>query len=147
LAGNWISSEENANSDSIEPVHPWASCQVITHHRYLPIPAQRQPPRRTHLPGRIEVHEGETLAEALHRFRHVVRHASRRQWSKTRPGGYETPSDLRRRHESTRNRNARIAQQWGRRCGHVTVYMTLAGLFASTDPFTGPRQFKRRYRR
>lgn len=58
------------------------------------------------MPDRIVLREGESVREALNRFRHVVRHASRRQWSKTRPRVDEKPS-VRRRMELTRVRNAR----------------------------------------
>src|SRR5690348_13960167 len=99
------------------------------------------------LPGRIEVREDETLAEALRRFRHAVRHASRRQWSKTRPGCYEMPNIRRRRRESTRRRNAHASHLQSSRHAHFTVYMTLAGLFARSDPFAARRNKKRRQMR
>jgi ribosomal protein S21 len=96
------------------------------------------------MPGRIEVQEGEHIASALRRFYFVVRHSTKRQWSKSRPGCYEKPSDLRRRKKATARRNAYRSTMG--RAGYNTVYLGLQQLMSSTDPFAGQPSRKRRLR-
>lgn len=90
------------------------------------------------MPGRIVVREGEELSKAIERFRHAVRHATRRQWSKTRLGCYEKPSDRRRRKEAVRKRNVRARAKG--MVGDATVYLTLRGLLSPYEPFQRRRQ-------
>jgi ribosomal protein S21 len=97
------------------------------------------------MPGRIVIREGENLQQALGRFSHVVRHASRRQWYKTRPGCYEKPSDRLRRKESVRRRNAR-RPLLGLSRSYTTVYLTLTGLLSPFEPFPARRQQRQRLR-
>ncbi len=92
--------------------------------------------------------KAKALEDALRRFRHVVRHASRRQWYKTRPGCYEKTSDRSRRKEAMRMRSARCHSFFGRRI-RLTVYLTLAQLYSDSEPFKSRRRptkkQKRRY--
>lgn len=46
--------------------------------------------------AKVELHEGETIQQALRRLRGELQFASRRQLYKTRPGYYQKPSDRRR---------------------------------------------------
>ncbi|WP_428304502.1 small ribosomal subunit protein bS21 [Lacipirellula sp.] len=96
------------------------------------------------MPGRIEVQEGEHLSSALRRLYFAVRHSSKRQWSKSRPGCYEKPSDLRRRKQATSRRNAR--RHSSGRSGYNTVYLGLSQLLAPTEPFAGQPSRKRKQR-
>jgi ribosomal protein S21 len=96
------------------------------------------------MPGHIEVREGESIASALRRFYFVVRHSSKRQWSKSRPGCREKPSDLRRRKKATARRNARRSANG--LPGYNTVYLGLEQLMAPTEPFAGQPSRKRRKR-
>jgi ribosomal protein S21 len=89
--------------------------------------------------AKVEIRDGETIQEALRRFRHAVRHVHRRQWYKTRPGSYDKPSYRRRRKEVLRRRNMRRNGL----PGYVTVYVGLTGLFAPTAPFTYRRNKKK----
>jgi ribosomal protein S21 len=95
------------------------------------------------MPGRIVVREDEDLQQALRRFRHVVRHASRRQWYKTRPGCYEKPSDRLRRKESVRRRNA-LRPQLGMTGSYASVYLTLTELLSPVEPFSARGQHRQR---
>ena len=97
------------------------------------------------MPGRIELREGESVREALGRLRQVVRHAARRQWSKTRPGVYEKPSVRRRRKEATRVRNAR--RTGAQRQGYTTVYLELGALLSRYEPFPDRNQRRRQLQR
>jgi ribosomal protein S21 len=97
------------------------------------------------MPGRIVLREGESIEDALGRLRQVVRQASRRQWSKTRPGVYEKPSVRKRRKESTRLRNAR--RTGAQRQGYTTVYLELRPLLSRYEPFLDRNQTRRQLQR
>lgn len=92
---------------------------------------------------RVVVREGETLSEALRRFRTLTHVTHRREWYKTRPGAYEKPSQRRRKSESRRYRNARRQP----RSGALTIYIGLSGLFSREDPFPYKRKPFKSHRR
>lgn len=96
--------------------------------------------------GRIELGEGETLAEALCRFGREVDVACYRSWSSTRPGCYEKPGVRRRRKAVTRRRTAVFAQLFGPRRVDGGVYLTLRQLLDRLDLFRTGRQIRRQYR-
>lgn len=85
--------------------------------------------------GKVEVRPGETISQALRRLHIEVRHATRRQLSKTRPGCYQKPSERRRLKERLRRRNVRSYALGG--SGRNTVYLTLWQLHLRTFPFPG----------
>jgi len=91
---------------------------------------------------KVQIREGESLRSALQRLRTKIRHAYRRQWFRSRPGAFEKPSDRRRKRESLRNRNARLAarqtfRQAEERC---TVSLDLRRLFSREEAYQRKRQ-------
>jgi ribosomal protein S21 len=90
---------------------------------------------------RIEVREGEQIVAALRRLHAQIRHAYRRQWHKTRPGAYEKPSYRRRKRETLRNRNARLAGTAFRRSPEVraTVNLSLGLMYSREEAYQRKR--------
>ena len=85
--------------------------------------------RKTHQMGvRIELRDGESIREALYRFRKMVFWARKRKSHKTRPGAYEKPSIKRRRREGLEFLNAMRAEEYGR--GSTNNNLGLGGLFS-----------------
>src|SRR5436190_14401769 len=74
--------------------------------------------------GKVVVREGESVSRAIRRLAMMVRHATKRQFSKSRPGCYEKPSYLRRQKETLRQRNARGARHRTSRESRNTVYLS-----------------------
>ena len=91
---------------------------------------------KTHLmAAKINVREGESLGDALQRFRKAVNHAYRRQFYKTRIGCYEKPSDRDRRRRRAGRRREKIRQQTGTHQS-LDVCIHLRGLHSrGEDPF------------
>lgn len=87
--------------------------------------------------GKVTVREGESIVAAFRRLNMIVRHATKRQFSKTRPGSYEKPSYLRRQKETLRKRNARGAKYRRLQETRNTVYLGLTQLFKKERPFRG----------
>ncbi len=83
---------------------------------------------------KVEVREGETLQQAIRRFRTEVRLAARRQLYKTRPGYYHKASDRRRLKSALQKRNARRGTRGS--SGRATVYLTLQQLHMRIFPFS-----------
>jgi hypothetical protein len=80
------------------------------------------------MPVRLEIREGESLAEALQRLRGAVFHSYKRQWHKTLPGCYEKPSYRRRQRRALDARNRFLMSRT--RGLRYTVYFGLAGLLS-----------------
>ena len=57
--------------------------------------------------SRVEVREGETIRDALHRLRRKVSQQFSRSWYKSRVGYYEKPSARKRRKQGTAAINSR----------------------------------------
>lgn len=95
------------------------------------------------MPGRVVVREEETLREALRKFKIEVDQATRRQWSKTRPGHYVKPSDRRRLKAALQARNHRSASR-GRK-GYSTIYLSPRQLFRRELHFSVPKKQQRRH--
>ena len=80
---------------------------------------------------RIELRCGESIHQALYRFRKMVFWARKRKSHKTRPGVFEKPSIRHRRREGLELLNARLAEYHGP--GSTNNNIGVAGLFARED--------------
>jgi ribosomal protein S21 len=76
---------------------------------------------------KVVVRDGEPITQALVRFRHSVRQALGRPWTKRRFGYFEKPSSLRRKRDRMRRRQLQAA-------GTLKLHLGLAEQFRRTGP-------------
>jgi ribosomal protein S21 len=81
--------------------------------------------------SKVEVREGETVRNALHRLRRKVSGAFSRSWYKSRVGYYEKPSTRKRRKQGTAEINRRGAPGLGK----LKMKMGLTWLYQRKRPW------------
>jgi ribosomal protein S21 len=78
------------------------------------------------MPFKVEVHDGESIDQALKRFNQIAKREFSRPWCKRRYGYYEKPSELRRKQKKMASLNSGS--------GKVLLHIGLKELHSRTGP-------------